>query len=159
MDRLKRATSHGGGGASVLTSKVEAGAVFVWPVRVYYEDTDLGGVVYHANYLRFMERARTEWLRALGFEQDQLRHHHGVQFVVVAAQLEFLRPARFNDELRVSVAIKSRRRASLVFSQDIRLASPGHAHVCTAEIRAACVNAASFKPCPLPKSILAELDA
>jgi acyl-CoA thioester hydrolase len=161
VDRLKRATSHGGGEAGAIGSKAGAGAgnIFVWPVRVYYEDTDLGGVVYHANYLRFMERARTEWLRALGFEQDQLRHHHGVQFVVVAAQVEFLRPARFNDELRVSVAIKSRGRASLVFSQDIRLASSGHAHICTAEIRAASVDAASFKPCPLPKRILAELDA
>lgn len=160
MDRLKRGTRHGGEGQSALASSSGPGkrAVFSWGVRVYYEDTDLGGVVYHANYLRFMERARTEWLRALGFEQNHLRAEHGVQFVVVAAQIEFLRPARFNDELQVSVAIKECGRASLVFGQDIRRTADGAA-ICSGEIRAACVDAATFKPRSLPKSILAELDA
>ena len=74
---------------------------FVWPVRVYYEDTDTGGVVYYANYLRFMERARTEWLRSLGFEQDALAREAGVIFAVRSAALEYLRPARFNDLLQV----------------------------------------------------------
>ncbi len=78
---------------------------FRWPVRVYYEDTDAGGVVYHANYLLFMERARTEWLRALGFEQDALRREAGVQFSVRRATIDYLRPALFNDLLTVTVAL------------------------------------------------------
>ena len=160
MDRVKRGTHHGSEGHNALASAVGPGrrAIFTWGVRVYYEDTDLGGVVYHANYLRFMELARTEWLRALGFEQHHLRAEHGVQFVVVAAQVEFQRPARFNDELQVSVAIKDRGRASLVFSQAVQRAVDD-ALICSGEIRAACVDAATFKPRALPKSILAELDA
>src|SRR5215469_10511309 len=104
MDPVNRATVHSDDGARDISSRPGAGpdARFTWKVRVYYEDTDLGGVVYHANYLRFMERARTEWLRSLGFEQDNLRDHHGVLFVVVEAEVAFRRPARFNDELAVS---------------------------------------------------------
>ena len=75
---------------------------FLWPVRVYYEDTDSGGVVYYANYLKFMERARTEWLRALGFEQDQLIEEEGVIFAVRRAEVDFIAPGRFNDALQVS---------------------------------------------------------
>src|SRR4030065_1328558 len=76
---------------------------FAWPVRVYYEDTDSGGVVYYANYLKFMERARTEWLRNQGFEQTELLRDHLVIFVVRAVQIEYLRPAMFNDLLTVTV--------------------------------------------------------
>ncbi|MGB9428778.1 MAG: tol-pal system-associated acyl-CoA thioesterase [Gammaproteobacteria bacterium] len=132
-------------------------AVFVWPVRVYYEDTDLGGVVYHANYLRFMERARTEWLRRMGFEQDTLRERLGVQFVVVGMQLDFHRPARFNDRLEVQVAIMGMKRASLVFGQSIHAVSAGNALVCSAEVRVACVDSVTIKPQPLPREIVAEL--
>ena len=78
---------------------------FSWPVRVYYEDTDAGGVVYYANYLSFMERARTEWLRASGFEQPQMAAEYGVLFVVRAASIEYLRPSRFNDSLQVTVEV------------------------------------------------------
>ncbi|MEJ1469461.1 MAG: YbgC/FadM family acyl-CoA thioesterase, partial [Candidatus Sedimenticola sp. (ex Thyasira tokunagai)] len=74
---------------------------FIWPVRVYYEDTDSGGVVYYANYLKFMERARTEWLRQLGFEQDELLEKEGILFAVRRVAVDYLRPARFNDELLV----------------------------------------------------------
>ena len=160
LDRLKKGTHHGADGSDPVASGIgKSGRVgFSWSVRVYYEDTDLGGVVYHANYLRFMERARTEWLRTLGFEQDVLREQHGVQFVVVGAKLEFTRPARFNDELKVSVSVKERGRASLVFAQEIRL-SAGHTRICSGEMRVACVDIGNFKPCPLPKAILAELDA
>src|SRR5215472_4837935 len=124
MDRVKRATHHTTAKDGDLGCKPEEGgrAAFHWSVRVYYEDTDLGGVVYHANYLRFMERARTEWLRSLGFEQDQLRDRLKVQFVVVEAKVEFRRPARFNDELQVGVRPHSLGRASIVFDQDIRAA-------------------------------------
>ncbi len=127
---------------------------FLWKVRVYYEDTDLGGVVYHANYLKFMERARTEWLRHLGFEQDVLRNHHSVQFVVVDAVLKFRRPARFNDELNVSAEVKKRSAASLTFHQEVR--GPDATELCTGEIRVACIDADTFKPRPLPGEILRE---
>jgi acyl-CoA thioester hydrolase len=81
---------------------VTATDIFHWPVRVYYEDTDAAGVVYYANYLKFFERARTEWLRARGFEQDRMRVDHGVVFVVSKLQVEYQRPAKFNDALRVN---------------------------------------------------------
>jgi acyl-CoA thioester hydrolase len=128
--------------------------VFTWKVRVYYEDTDLGGVVYHANYLRFMERARTEWLRSLGFEQDVLRDHHSVQFVVVDADLHFRRPARFNDELAVTAEVKKRSAASLTFHQEVR--GPDGEELCTGEIRVACIDSDTFRPRPLPGEILRE---
>jgi acyl-CoA thioester hydrolase len=99
--------------------------MFFWPVRVYYEDTDCGGVVYYANYLRFMERARTEWLRALGFEQDVLATQHGVIFAVRSVALDFNRPARFNDLLRVSAGVVERRAASLTFAQEVAAMKPG----------------------------------
>jgi acyl-CoA thioester hydrolase len=129
-------------------------AEFTWKVRVYYEDTDLGGVVYHANYLRFMERCRTEWLRALGFEQDTLRDHHAVQFVVVDANLHFKRPARFNDELGVSAAVKKHTAASMTFHQEVK--GPTGELLCTGEIRVACIDSHTFRPRPLPGEILRE---
>ena len=124
---------------------------------MYYEDTDLGGVVYHANYLRFMERARTEWLRALGFEQDLLRERHGVQFVVVDVEVVFRRPARFNDALSVSVEVREQGRASLLFHQDV-CAADG-AVLCQGDVRVACVDAKNFKPRSLPGELLTELAA
>lgn len=145
---------HTGDSSADVTCKISGAAEFTWKVRVYYEDTDLGGVVYHANYLRFMERARTEWLRALGFEQDMLREHHAVQFVVVDADLHFRRPARFNDELTVSAVVKKRTAASLTFHQEVRGAA-GEA-LCTGEVRVACIDSDTFRPRPLPGEILRE---
>lgn len=132
-------------------------SVFTWPVRVYYEDTDYGGVVYHANYLRFLERGRTEWLRHLGFEQDVLRERLGVQFVVVGMQLAFHRPARFNHELTVSVKVTDMKRASMMFDQAIKDTTDKNALVCSAQVRAACVDSVTLKPKPLPREIVAEL--
>ncbi len=129
---------------------------FVWPVRVYYEDTDSGGVVYYANYLKFMERARTERLRALGFEQDRLRAEQGILFTVHSIQIDFLRPARFNDALEVSAAVGARRRASLTFEQEVR--RPGESTIlCRGSVRVACVDAESFRPTPIPAFILEAL--
>lgn len=129
---------------------------FYWPVRVYYEDTDSGGVVYYANYLKFMERARTERLRTLGFEQDQLRQDEGVLFTVHSVQADFKQPARFNDALEVTAEISEQRRASLTFSQEIR--RHGESGVlCCGQIRIACVDAHSFKPVPIPEVIRSEL--
>jgi acyl-CoA thioester hydrolase len=156
MDASKRGTGHGRNGHRTVASGRDdrSPAVFNWPVRVYFEDTDAGGVVYHANYLRFMERARTEWLRALGFEQDELRTRFALQFVVIAAHIEYRRAARFNARLMVSVIVKDAGRASLTFAQQIREAD---ALICEAEIRAACVDTGNFKPRPLPQEIVAEL--
>ncbi|HEX6549281.1 MAG TPA: tol-pal system-associated acyl-CoA thioesterase [Gammaproteobacteria bacterium] len=138
-----------------MDGDTESTGTFCWPVRVYFEDTDAGGVVYHANYLRFMERARTEWLRTLGFEQDDLRERFGVQFVVTAAHVDYRRAARFNEQLMVDVTVSEVGRASLGFRQQVHLAN---VLVCEAEIRVACVDVVNFKPRPLPQEIVAELN-
>ena len=127
---------------------------FIWPIRVYYEDTDSGGVVYYANYLKFMERARTEWLRSLGFEQDNLRDQEGALFAVSRVSLDLRRPARFNDALRVSVRVKQRRRASLTLEQEIKGESDDGL-LCCGEVKVVCVDAERFRPRAIPKSILA----
>jgi acyl-CoA thioester hydrolase len=125
---------------------------FIWPIRVYWEDTDAGGVVYHASYLRFLERARSEWLRALGYAQDALREREGVVFVVRAMRLEFLRPARLDDELLVDVALVERRRASLLMRQTIRRSD---VPLLDAEVKVACVTATDFRPRAVPDALAA----
>ena len=125
-------------------------SVFSIPVRVYYEDTDTGGVVYHSNYLNFMERARTEWLRAFGFEQDELRRTYGVIFAVSAVNIAFRRPARFNELLAVTVEVTRRGAASLTLTQEVRRADEVLA---SAEVRVACINAERFVPVPLPAEV------
>ena len=132
-------------------------ADFHWPVRVYYEDTDSGGVVYYANYLRFMERARTEWIRSLGFEQDRLIREEGVLFAVRSAHVEYLRPARFNDLLDVSVRLVERRRASMRFAQAVSRPGDDAGPLCTGTIRIACLAAATLEPSPIPSCLLEEI--
>ena len=127
---------------------------FSWPVRVYYEDTDAAGVVFYANYLKFMERARTEWLRALGFEQTRLSHDHNVIFVVRALTIEFLRPALFNDVLEVVVLLTGTRGSLIEVAQTIRR---GRDTLVTAGVKVACVNTQSFKPVRIPRFILDKL--
>ncbi|QKT04309.1 tol-pal system-associated acyl-CoA thioesterase [Ectothiorhodospiraceae bacterium 2226] len=129
---------------------------FLWPVRVYYEDTDSGGVVYYANYLRFMERARTEWLRSLGFEQDELLVRDSVLFAVRSAQVDYLKPARFNDLLTVRTSLQRRGRASLTFKQNI-VRNSDDALVCTATVKIANLNAATLRPVPMAPRILASI--
>jgi len=116
-------------------------------VRVYYEDTDLGGVVYYANYLKFMERARTEWLRAFGFEQTALAREHGVAFVVSSLTIDYLKPAAFNDELTVTVELKKLGAAQIMLKQRI---ARGAEALATASVRIACVNTATFRPVRIP---------
>jgi acyl-CoA thioester hydrolase len=125
---------------------------FRWPVRVYYEDTDAAGIVYHANYLRFMERARTEWLRALGFEQDAVAREYGVVFVITASTLAFKRAARFNDELVVGSHLEALRGASLTFAQTItdKLGDI----ICTAHNVVACVTHISLQPRRIPAPMM-----
>ena len=127
---------------------------FLWPIRVYYEDTDSGGVVYYANYLKFMERARTEWLRSLGFEQDHLRQEMGLLFAVRRASLEFRQPARFNDALKVASRIERMGKASLTFRQEI-YREVDEQLLCDGEIVVACLDAARFRPAPIPVKLLA----
>lgn len=124
---------------------------FSWPVRVYYEDTDAGGVVYHANYLAFMERARTEWLRSLGFGQRDLAEELGVLFAVRSMELDFLKPARFDDELTVTAAIDQLARARIDFLQEIRSGS-GEV-LCRGRVRVACIDGERFRPCAIPGAI------
>jgi acyl-CoA thioester hydrolase len=124
---------------------------FVMSVRVYYEDTDAGGVVYHANYLNFFERARTEMLRELGFEQNQLRDDYGIIFAVRAMQIDYLRPARFNDLLHVSATIVELKKASLVFEQTIK---NGDANLCTCHCRVACIDVSKMQPTAIPDFLL-----
>jgi acyl-CoA thioester hydrolase len=128
--------------------------MFSLPVRVYWEDTDAGGVVYYANYLRFMERARSEWLRSLGFEQDRLRDEDGVVFVVRHVEIDYLAPARFNDLLEVSVERVDAARASLVVGQAI---AAGPTRLAWASVTLACVDAVRFKPVRIPAAILQQL--
>lgn len=129
---------------------------FLWPIRVYYEDTDSGGVVYYANYLKFMERARSEWLRSLGFEQDELIETDNVIFAVRKAELDFQLPARFNQSLQVNSKIQHFGRASLTFDQQIVLLPEGNT-LCSGVIKVACLEASSFKPCAIPERIIREL--
>ena len=130
---------------------------FEWQVRVYYEDTDSGGVVYYANYLRFMERARTEWMRTLGFEQDRLIEEQGVLFAVRSASIEYLRTAHFNDLLCVGAEIIDRGRASLTFRQVISRDKDNSGPVCSGEIKIACLDAETLRPQAIPEFILKEI--
>ncbi|HZP13097.1 MAG TPA: tol-pal system-associated acyl-CoA thioesterase [Nevskiaceae bacterium] len=122
---------------------------FIWRVRVYYEDTDVSGVVYHAGYLRFLERARTEWLRALGQGQEQLRIDTGLAFTVANMEIDFLKPARLDDDLDVTVEVDQVRGASLKLNQTVLRRSDATL-LTRARVRVGCVEAASFRPCPIP---------
>ena len=134
-------------------------SAFTWPVRVYYEDTDVGGVVYYANYLRYMERARTEWLRSFGIEQDRLLASERLMFVVTRASVDYRSPARFNDELTVSVEVKGNMRTNLEFQQAVhRQEADGASRViCEGQVRVACVSAENLRPRRLPASVMEAL--
>ncbi|MES9990784.1 MAG: tol-pal system-associated acyl-CoA thioesterase [Candidatus Thiodiazotropha sp.] len=129
---------------------------FVWPVRIYYEDTDAGGVVYYANYLKFMERARSEWLRSLGFEQDQLLQHDGIIFAVRKVEVGYHHPARFNDALEVVSRLAERRRASLTFEQQVVRVSDARL-LCSGSVKIVCVDMKAMRATPIPKRILMEI--
>lgn len=126
---------------------------FVWPVRVYYEDTDAGGVVYHAQYLKFLERARTEWLRAAGLEQDRLAAEYGIVFAVTRAELRFLAPARFNEALGVSVEPARSGRVRIAFAQRVFRAAAPDEPLVTARVEVACVDRSRFRAAPIPEFV------
>ena len=122
-------------------------AAFVFPVRIYYEDTDAGGVVYHANYLRFMERARTEWLRDHGYELNKLEQEFGFLFAVRSVSIDYLKPAYLNDLLSIQVSIARTGRASLDIDQEVYR---DKVLLCRARIKLAGVAVDTFRPMSLP---------
>ena len=129
-------------------------AVFSWPVRVYWEDTDAGGIVFYANYLKFFERSRTEWLRARGIHQQAMRIETGGMFVVGQADVRYFKSARLDDELLVTTSLKEAGRASMTIHQQALLKSTGAPILlCEANIRAGWVNA-NGKPARIPQVIL-----
>ena len=137
-----------------------AADAFVWPVRVYYEDTDSGGVVYYANYLKFLERARTEWLRSLGLEQDQLQRQKNLVFMVRSVRIKYLAPAKFNDLLEVHTQLEQLRRVRVLFAQQVLRRNAElstHKPLCTGTVEVACVDSLSGKPRPLPAELVAEI--
>jgi acyl-CoA thioester hydrolase len=123
---------------------------FTWPVRVYWEDTDGEGVVYYANYFKFLERARTEWLRSLGVEQGPMKRERGLMFVVVDVEAHYRRPARYGDLLEVTCAVAERTRATLTFEQRIYRDEPQRELVLDGRVRVACVDATTHRPTALP---------
>jgi len=136
--------------SSLIAHRSSLRAVFSWPVRVYYEDTDAGGVVYYANYLRFLERARTEWLRARGFEQTALARERQVAFVVTSLSIGYLKPARFNDLLEATVEPVEFGASRITLSQRVLR---GAEALVDARVALACVNTVSFKPVRIPRSL------
>jgi len=130
---------------------------FSWPVRVYWEDTDAGGIVYYANYLKFMERARTEWLRAVGFEQEPMRLEQKLIFVVVDAQMAFKKPARYGDALTVTAGIQEHTRATFSFRQCVYRGGADGELLVSGDVRVACLDAATYKPRGLPRELMAKL--
>ena len=129
---------------------------FSWPVRVYYEDTDAQGVVYYANYFRFMERARTEWLRSLGVDQPNLMYEERRIFVVTETKAEFIVPAKFNDELLVTARLANLTRATFDIEQNIYLDSLDGKLLCRGSVKAAYLNADTMRPVRVPATIFEE---
>jgi acyl-CoA thioester hydrolase len=130
-----------------------AGSAFRWRTRVYWEDTDAGGVVYHAGYLRFLERARSEWMRATAIGQAALRKSHGIVFVVRELSIAYDKPARLDDELDSTVGVERLRSASIDFAQAVLRVADGVV-LARAKVRVACIGADSFVPCRIPADIV-----
>ena len=129
---------------------------FRWPIRVYYEDTDAGGVVYHSDYLKYFERARTEWLRSLGFEQPELRAQDGIIFVVRSIRIKYAQPARFNEILEVTSRLVEIGRSRFVFEQTLLR---GKELLTQAQVEVACVADPGFRPTALPIKIRQQFES
>ena len=128
--------------------------MFSWPIRVYWEDTDAGGIVFYANYLKFFERARTEWLRSLGIGQQQLKASTGGMFVVAQTSVRYLRPARLDDELMVTASLQQSGRASMTIEQQVLLKDT---LLCEGSIRIGWVDASSMQAARIPLTIIESL--
>jgi len=131
---------------------------FTFPVRVYYEDTDAAGVVYYANYLKFMERARTEWMAALGFPLAAFEREHGVIFVVHRCEIDFHLPARLNDDLLVTVEGVQRGASRLVARQEVRRENAEGVVLTSAVVTLACLDAARWRPVRMPDPLVQRLE-
>jgi acyl-CoA thioester hydrolase len=129
---------------------------YSFPVRVYFENTDAGGVVYHAEYLKFLERARTEWLRHLGFDHQALARNHRIVFVVTQVVADFLKPARLDDTLAVSVQLESLGKVRCIFAQEIRREDD---LLVRAKVTVACVTGEHFKPAEIPEALRRKMQA
>jgi len=129
---------------------------YSFPVRVYFENTDAGGVVYHGEYLKFMERARTEWLRHLGYDHQALARDHKAIFVVSAIAVDFVKPARLDDNLAVSVRLESVARVRCVFEQEVRREDET---LVKARVTVACLATDSFKPAEIPAALKRKMEA
>ena len=132
-------------------------APFIFPTRVYWEDTDAGGVVYHASYVRFLERARTEWLRKLGFTHHLLAKKHGVVFVASGIAADFVRPAKLDDSLAVGVQVEQVGKVRVIFHQEIR--KDDDEVLVRARVTIACVSVEGFKPMAIPEELVKKLEA
>ena len=130
--------------------------VYSFPVRVYFENTDAGGVVYHGEYLKFLERARTEWLRHLGFDHQALARNHRTAFIVSSLVADFLKPARLDDTLAVSVQLESVGKVRSIFVQEIRREDEV---LVKAKVTVACVGSESFKPVEIPEALRRKMEA
>lgn len=128
---------------------------FSFNMRVYYEDTDAAGVVFYANYLKYMERARTEWLRSAGYDHEQLVNDYDLLFAVKDLSINYIKPGKLDDLLTINSELLKKRGASLVFKQTIL--NEEHETLVKAEIRVACINASTFKAAPMPEKLLKEL--
>lgn len=132
---------------------------FRWPLRVYYEDTDTGGVVYYANYLKFFERARSEWLRSAGIAQKVLTEQEHVMFVVKNAAIDYHLPAKLDDQLEISVRVEKLGKASVNFYQEAwRQNKDARELLCHGRIRVGCVHTVSLRPTPIPTAVLEKID-
>ncbi|HEX2530446.1 MAG TPA: tol-pal system-associated acyl-CoA thioesterase [Burkholderiaceae bacterium] len=131
---------------------------FNWTIRVYYEDTDTGGVVYYANYLKFFERTRTEWLRTAGIGQQALAESHGIMFVVKSTAVDYHAPAKLDDELKLTATVEKLGRASVQFLQEAwRSTADGCQLLATGRIKVGCVDTVSFRPTAIPDVILTKI--
>jgi len=137
----------------VTDDRAAAPPAFAWAMRVYWEDTDAGGVVYYANYLKFMERCRSEWLRALGVDQARLRAERQLQFAVVNVTVDFLKPARLDDEIVVTAELERLRGATIAFKQTIRR---DDVQLIDATVRVACLDSGTLKARAIPKDLFME---
>gem|GEM_PF-890661 len=150
----KKACRKNDSGSTILRpAAAKPTELFRCPIRIYYEDTDVSGVVYHANYLRFFERARTEWLRALGYSQERLRLDFGIAFTVADLSIQYRQPARLDDALIATLAIAEKRRVSMTFAQMLIDSADNMRVLSVASVRVVCVDAQTFKLRPLPDAL------
>ena len=142
-------------------STQSATPAFTWTVRVYYEDTDAGGVVFYANYLKFFERARTEWLRSAGISQQTMTQEHGVMFVVKSTAVDYHAPARLDNELMLTVSVEKMGRASVQFIQQAWRTGSGEQRelLATGHIKIGCVDTQHFRPSQIPQHVLQQINA